>query len=70
MTLSKRMTGKLLEAVVIAAMLATGSVNAAENRDAAPGYAEDSSSNVVKTGSGDCLHTGSWTEADAVSGWL
>jgi OOP family OmpA-OmpF porin len=65
MNLGKRMTGKLLEGAVLAVMLAAGSVSAAENRDAAPGYAEDVSSNVVKTGSGDCLHTGSWKEADA-----
>ena len=65
MTLGKRITGKLLESAVLAVMLAAGSVSAAENRDAAPGYAEDASSNVVKTGAGDCLHTGSWSEADA-----
>ena len=65
MTLGKRITGKLLESAVLAVMLAAGSVFAAENRDPAPGYAEDASSNVVKTGSGDCLHTGSWTEANA-----
>ena len=65
MTLSKRISGKVLEGVVLAAMLAAGSAYAAENRDSAPGYAEDSGSNVVRTGTGDCLRTGSWTEADA-----
>jgi OOP family OmpA-OmpF porin len=62
---SKRMTGKLLGGALLAAMLAAGSVYAADDRESAPGYAEDASSNVVKTGSGDCLHTGSWTESDA-----
>ena len=65
MTLSKRMTGKLLQGAVLAAMLTAGSVYAADNREAAPGYAEDASSNVIKTGSGDCLRTGSWKESDA-----
>jgi len=64
MNMSKKMLGRTLEAVTLSAVLATGSVFA-EDR-IAPGYAEDSSSNVVTTGSGDCLHTGSWTEADAV----
>ena len=64
MNMSKKMLGRALEGVVLSAVLATGSA-VAEDR-IAPGYAEDSSSNVVTTGSGDCLHTGSWTEADAV----
>jgi OOP family OmpA-OmpF porin len=64
MNMSKKMLGRALEGVVLSAVLATGSAFA-EDR-IAPGYAEDSSSNVVTTGSGDCLHTGSWTEADAV----
>jgi len=64
MNISKKMLGRAVEGVVLSAVLATGSVFA-EDR-IAPGYAEDSSSNVVTTSSGDCLHTGSWTEADAV----
>ena len=64
MNFSKKMLSRALEGVVLSAVLAAGSVFA-EDR-IAPGYAEDSSSNVVTTGSGDCLHTGSWTEADAV----
>jgi len=64
MNFSKKMLGRALEGVVLSALLVTGSV-VAEDR-IAPGYAEDTSSNVVTTGSGDCLHTGSWTEADAV----
>jgi len=64
MNISKKMLGRALESVMLSAVLATGSAFA-EDR-IAPGYAEDSSSNVVTTGSGDCLHTGSWTTADAV----
>ena len=62
MTLSKRIFGKMLEGAVLAAILVAGSAYAAEDRDAAPGYAEDSSSTVVKTGAGDCVHPGSWKE--------
>ena len=65
MTLAKCMTGKLLEAALLAAMLVAGSVFAADDRDLVPGYAEDASSNVIKTEFGDCLHTGSWRESDA-----
>ena len=35
---------------------------------AQPGYVTDSSGQIVKTGSGLCLHTGSYTAADAVKG--
>lgn len=64
MNISKNMLSRVLEGALISAVLAGGSA-IAEDRTA-PGYAEDSESNVVTTGSGDCLHTGSWTEADAV----
>ncbi|MDX2458130.1 MAG: OmpA family protein [Gammaproteobacteria bacterium] len=64
MNISRKMLSRALGSVVLSAVLATGSVFA-EDR-IAPGYAEDSSANVVTTSSGDCLHTGSWTEADAV----
>lgn len=33
-----------------------------------PGYVTDGSGQIVKTGSGLCLHTGSYTPADAVKG--
>jgi OOP family OmpA-OmpF porin len=63
MNFSKKLISRALQGVVVATVLATGSA-VAEDRTA-PGYAEDSGSNVVTTGSGDCLHTGSWSEADA-----
>jgi len=64
MNISKKLLSRALEGVVLSAVLATGSAFAADRT--AAGYAEDSSSNVVTTGSGDCLRTGSWTESDAV----
>jgi OOP family OmpA-OmpF porin len=33
-----------------------------------PGYVTDGSGQIVKTGSGLCLHTGTWTAANAVRG--
>jgi OOP family OmpA-OmpF porin len=68
MNISKNMLSRALECVVLSAVLSAGLATGsaiAEDR-IAPGYAEDSSSNVVTTSSGDCLHTGSWTEANAV----
>jgi OOP family OmpA-OmpF porin len=50
---------------VALAVLASGTLYAGEAREATPGYAQDSSKNVVLTGTGDCLRTGSWTEDDA-----
>ena len=49
-------------AVVLAAATAGA---AAESRPVAPGYAVDSQGNIVHSASGDCLHTGSWSKADA-----
>jgi OOP family OmpA-OmpF porin len=63
MNVSKKMLSRALELVVLSAVLASGSAVAADRT--APGYAEDSGSNVVTTGSGDCLRTGSWKPADA-----
>jgi OOP family OmpA-OmpF porin len=50
----------LAAGLLMAAALAVPATHAGEAREATPGYAQDSSSNVVTTGSGDCLHTGSW----------
>lgn len=63
MNFSKKMLSRALELVVLSAVLASGSAVAADRT--APGYAEDSGSNVVTTGSGDCLRTGSWKPSDA-----
>lgn len=64
MNKGNKMLSRALESAVLAAVLTSGAVSAADRM--APGYAEDSSTDIVTTGSGDCLHTGSWTEADAV----
>ena len=50
----------LAAGLLMAAALAVPATHAGEAREATPGYAQDSSSNVVTTGSGDCLHTGTW----------
>jgi OOP family OmpA-OmpF porin len=37
----------------------------ADTRGVTPGYAADSQGDIVRSGSGDCVHTGSWSKADA-----
>ena len=59
----KRDLSFLLPGILGVALLAAAGVNAEAMRDATPGYAQDSNSNVVTTGSGDCLHTGEWKPA-------
>jgi outer membrane protein OmpA-like peptidoglycan-associated protein len=51
----------LLAGILASAVVAATAVHAAEMRGKTPGYPQDSSENVVRTGSGDCLHSGSWT---------
>ena len=55
----------LVPGVVAAALLAAASVNAAESREATPGYSQDSSNNVIRTDHGDCLRTGGWSSDKA-----
>jgi OOP family OmpA-OmpF porin len=55
----------LLTGALACALLAAAGVNAAETREATPGYAQDSSNNIVRSGSGDCVHSGYWTPEDA-----
>jgi len=57
---NKRNLYALLSGVLGVALLAAASVNAAETREATPGYPQDSGNDVVRTGSGECLHTGYW----------
>jgi outer membrane protein OmpA-like peptidoglycan-associated protein len=57
---NKRRLSSLLTGILGAALLVSASITAAETREATPGYPQDSSSNVVRTGSGECLHTGDW----------
>lgn len=60
-------TNKLhsIAGVLASALLAASSVNAAESRETTPGYAQDSQQSVVRSGTGDCVHTGTWTPSDA-----
>jgi OOP family OmpA-OmpF porin len=48
-----------------AALFVVASVNAAESREATPGYSQDSSNNVIRTSYGECLRTGSWSPEKA-----
>ena len=34
---------------------------------AAPGYVDNSGTSITRTGSGDCLHTGRWSEQNAIA---
>jgi len=49
---------------LLGAALAVSSAHA-EARGDAMGYVTDSSGNIVRSGSGECWHSGSWTPADA-----
>jgi OOP family OmpA-OmpF porin len=48
-------------------LLLTGLGLAAMVAQAAPGYVDDSSGSVVRTGYGDCLHTGRWSIPNAIA---
>jgi OOP family OmpA-OmpF porin len=50
---------------LVSAILASTALYAGEAREATPGYAQDSSNNIVRSGTGDCLHTGTWSRDDA-----
>ena len=54
-----------LAGVLATALFAAATVNAAESRESTPGYPQDSSNNIIRSGTGDCVHTGSWTSGDA-----
>jgi outer membrane protein OmpA-like peptidoglycan-associated protein len=55
----------MLPGVLASVLLASASVNAAESREATPGYAQDSQKNILRSGTGDCVHTGTWSSDDA-----
>jgi OOP family OmpA-OmpF porin len=65
MKLKKRRGMTLMSAVFVSVTLGFFNANAAETREATPGYGKDSSNNVVRTSYGDCLHTSSWTSDKA-----
>jgi outer membrane protein OmpA-like peptidoglycan-associated protein len=55
----------MVSGVLASMLLAATSVNAAESREPTPGYAQDSGKNIVRSGTGDCVHTGTWSPDDA-----
>ena len=48
-------------------VLGIGMVLAGALSHGAPGYVDSSSGSIVRTGFGDCLHTGRWSEANAIA---
>ncbi len=57
MYVNKKALGSVLAGVLTSVVLAAGTAHA---RDEAPGYTGDSGGNIVRSGSGDCVRTGSW----------
>jgi len=55
MSTNTKKTGFLLAGVLPALILAAVSVG-----DDAPGYTQNSTGNIVRSGSGECVHTGDW----------
>lgn len=53
-------TKLLVRSTLLAAATTLLATSFAQARDAAPGYAEDSWGNIVRSGSGDCVHTGAF----------
>ena len=55
----------ILAGALASALFAAATVNAAESRESTPGYTQDSSKNIVRSGTGDCVRTGAWSADDA-----
>ena len=55
----------MLAGVLASALFSIATVHAAELRESTPSYPQDSSNNIIRSGTGDCAHTGSWTSSDA-----
>jgi OOP family OmpA-OmpF porin len=64
MATGKRILNISLTGLLSCAVLAAGVVYA-QSRDPAPGYVTDSAGNIVRSGTGECLHSGSWTPEKA-----
>jgi outer membrane protein OmpA-like peptidoglycan-associated protein len=60
MFISKKILNALLAGMFSCAILAAGIVQA-ENREPVPGYVTDSDGNIVRSGTGECWHSSSWT---------
>lgn len=59
MPLATRTSQFLVTGILSSALLATGAVHA-QNRGDAPGYVTDSNGNIVRSGTGDCVHSSEW----------
>ncbi|MCP4410111.1 MAG: OmpA family protein [Gammaproteobacteria bacterium] len=59
MYVDKKILNASLAGVLSCALLAVGSVNA-QGRGSAQGYVTDSGGNIVRSGTGDCVHSSSW----------
>ena len=64
MALNKTQLTSLLAGCLTAGILAFGNTYA-DSRGTTSGYPTDSSGNVVRTGTGDCVHTGSFSKSNA-----
>ena len=64
MYLNRKLVVSLLAAVVASIILAAQAA-LAESRGTTAGYTTDSKGNVIKSGSGECVRTGSWNESKA-----
>ena len=60
----RNLSAPLQAAGLVILTLITGAA-LAESRGTTPGYAGDSAGNIVTSGTGDCVHTGSWTKDKA-----
>lgn len=64
MTLNKSRLTALLAGCLTAGILAFGTASA-DSRGGAPGYPSDSGGNIIRSGTGDCVHTSSFKKSDA-----
>jgi len=59
MQVFKKMFDPLLKGILLSAVLAAGTTQARAD-DGSPGYVENTQGNIVRSGSGECVHTGYW----------
>ncbi len=53
-----KMSNPLLKGIFMAAVL--GATTSAQAEETSPGYVENSQGNIVRSGTGECVHTGYW----------
>ncbi len=64
MPLAKRTSRYFITGIISCAILATSAVHA-QRRGEAPGYVTDSDKNIVRSGTGECVHSSDWTPEKA-----